>query len=678
MSFLNNTGLAYFYSKLKEKFIQSVNGSAPDSHGNVQINQVSLAENLTSPDAQASIDSFIYRTSGGNASLESGEANLVFINGNMQINGRVAEAWSAQTSNNVVCNINNIDRTTWRSQVSTTGSTTFTYTVSIADGATSNWTSNGSWSPSLSDYGLSSAISGIVNYSIECTRNATGISDATVNPLTFSGTSLGNNSGVYTFNYLEAIEDDESTDDDESREAGWYYNNTLVTLLNYGIATTGTPVEEDTITITWNKGTPTNTTVIISYTAPVQGTLTVAKPTAFQSTGFNQFDKTTMVIENAGISNGSIISNSGTYVCYCPSKGGDHGYAAVSLTGYILTTGNCGMGWCSTQPAIGTTVVTTSENANDSYEAHTGRFTNSADGYIVIVVSNPSDLMMGCAWSDYITDAQELGQYIPYTAPSQILIPTQGYDSEDQLVLLPTATYGIPRLGNVYDTINFDASTYIQRIGYMQYSASNLITVKNWYDTYGTPYDYDEGVYDGDTKIRDGYIFYVLDGNIGVGGSITYTLEVTSIYQVDDHGTEKFTGTTIPVEAELLYGQNLRDKLRTDVLTISEQTPALTDSQKSQVLTNIGVSLQFFNIEVRPSNFNANITYADYPYRASITLANVKSNMISNVIFDVKEATSGIFAPVAQSFNGGIYIYSNSIPDNNIVIPTIICWRANG
>lgn len=672
MSFLNNTGLAYFYSKLKEKFIQSVNGSAPDSHGNVQINQVSLAENLTSPDAQASIDSFIYRTSGGSASLESGEANLVFINGNMQINGRVAEAWSAQTSNNVVCNINSINQATWRSQVSTTGNTTFTYSVSITDGATSNWTSNGSWSPSLSDYGLSSAISGIVNYSIECARSATGISAATVNPLTFSGTSLGNNSGVYVFNYLEAIEDDESIDNDESQEAGWYYNNTLVTLSNYGIATTDTPVEGDVITITWNKGTPTNTTVIISYTAPIQGILTVAKPTAFQSTGFNQFDKTTMIIENAGIANGSIISNSGTYVCYCPSKGGDHGYAAVSLEGHILTTGNCGMGWCSTQPAIGTTVVTTSENASDSYEAYTGRFTNSADGYIVIVVSDPSDLMMGCAWSDYITDAQELGEYIPYTAPSQILIPTQGYDSEDQLVSLPTATYGIPRLGNVYDTINFDASTYIQRIGYMQYSAGNLVTVKDWYNTYGTPYDYDEGIYDGDTKIRDGYIFYVLDGNSG--NPITYTLDTTSIYQVDDHGTEKFTGTTIPVEAELLYGQNLRDKLRTDVVTISEQE--LLPSQQSQIRTNIQAAptpLVFTNVAVDSSMFAADTTYNDFRYCGTIALSSVTSNMIPYVAFNGNEASSGDYCPTVATYDGGIYIYANA--SSNITIPTIMCWR---
>ena len=74
MSFLDENGLAYFYGKLKEKFIQSVNSQTPDASGNVNITNVATADNLTSPDAQASYGTFIYRTSGGNASLSSGEA----------------------------------------------------------------------------------------------------------------------------------------------------------------------------------------------------------------------------------------------------------------------------------------------------------------------------------------------------------------------------------------------------------------------------------------------------------------------------------------------------------------------------------------------------------------------------------------------------------------------------
>ena len=50
---------------------------------------------------------------------------------------------------------------------------------------------------------------------------------------------------------------------------------------------------------------------------------------------------------------------------------------------------------------------------------------------------------------------------------------------------------------------------------------------------------------------------------------ITYTVDIDPAYIVNDWGTEEFIGTTVALGAHSLYGQNLRDKLRTDVLTIS-------------------------------------------------------------------------------------------------------------
>ena len=662
MSFLNNTGLAYFYSKLKEKFIQTVNGAEPDSAGNVQINQVSLANNLTSPDAQASIDNFTYRTSGGNASLESGEANLVFINGNMTVQDRVTELWSATTTNNIECNIDNINKVTWRSKVSTRSTTVFTYSVTIDGASTSSWTSSGTWSPVLSEYGMdNNVISNIINYSISCVSDGTNITSVSISPLTFSNLSIASQSDTYTFTYQKF---------DEEEQGAWYFENEEITLNTYGITFEGTPEHNDKIFVYWIKGTPTNSTVSVFYRPPEQGGLKVAKPTAFQSTGFNQFDKNSMVISNATISNSTIVEDSSQQysVCYCPAKGGEHGYAAVSPGTHIID--SVGMAYSATIPTLGSTVVTTSDNPEDTTTSFAGRFTFSDDGYILIVVDNVDDLMMGCAWSDYISDIQEeLNNnpdfYVAYTPPSQIPVPMSGYDGDVRRAL-PTASYGLPKVGTYYDTINFDAHTYIQRVGQYNYSSENLAIVQDYYDTYGTPYDYDE--YN---------IFYALDGNSGVGSPITYTLErngsyttyrsdtltsgivtnidftkfvknalpsilnydtiihdkyvftntgvdnthwsytyneqtqifnfisdwgvtfdtpssgdvlniyipIDSVYYVDDHGTERVIGTDIPVQVELLYGQNLRDKLRTDVLTISEQE--LYPSQISQIYNNI-------------------------------------------------------------------------------------------
>lgn len=87
--------------------------------------------------------------------------------------------------------------------------------------------------------------------------------------------------------------------------------------------------------------------------------------------------------------------------------------------------------------------------------------------------------------------------------------------------------------------------------------------------------------------------------------------------------------------------------------------------------------LQFDNTAVPTSAFVADTTYEDYPYRAAVALTNVISNMIPDVMLGMAEATSGIFAPVAECYNGGVYLYANDVPESAITIPTIICWRAN-
>ena len=52
-----------------------------------------------------------------------------------------------------------------------------------------------------------------------------------------------------------------------------------------------------------------------------------------------------------------------------------------------------------------------------------------------------------------------------------------------------------------------------------------------------------------------------------------------------------FIGTSVPLMASALYGQDLKNKLRRDVLTISQQT--LTAAQKEQVKENLGIIENF-------------------------------------------------------------------------------------
>ena len=85
--------------------------------------------------------------------------------------------------------------------------------------------------------------------------------------------------------------------------------------------------------------------------------------------------------------------------------------------------------------------------------------------------------------------------------------------------------------------------------------------------------------------------------------------------------------------------------------------------------------LVFADTTVPVSAFVADSTYQDYPFRAAVTLENVLSSMIPNVVYSVVALTDNNFAPVAECYNGGVYIYADSKPQNPVAIDTIICWK---
>lgn len=66
---------------------------------------------------------------------------------------------------------------------------------------------------------------------------------------------------------------------------------------------------------------------------------------------------------------------------------------------------------------------------------------------------------------------------------------------------------------------------------------------------------------------------------------------------------------------------------------------------------------------------------AGYGYRAAIPLAGMTAEYVPDVYFGGNDAVSGNFSPVAQSYEGGIYIYAASPPNAAVNIPTIVVMR---
>lgn len=87
--------------------------------------------------------------------------------------------------------------------------------------------------------------------------------------------------------------------------------------------------------------------------------------------------------------------------------------------------------------------------------------------------------------------------------------------------------------------------------------------------------------------------------------------------------------------------------------------------------------LQFNNTLVKANLFVNDTAYEEYPFRAAVPLKGVLESMIPETVFGISDATSGIFAPASETYNGGVYLYASDVPETDVTIPVIICWKGN-
>ena len=183
-----------------------------------------------------------------------------------------------------------------------------------------------------------------------------------------------------------------------------------------------------------------------------------------------------------------------------------------------------------------------------------GYFTVPSDGFVFVTGGNTTDTEIWMTWSDW-TDEANGGVFEAYTQNT--------IDLSGVMVDFPD---GLMRVGNVFDEINLNTSRAYSRVEKLEYTQENLDMVI----ASGVQYDTDTN--------------YIYAARVA---PITYTIELDGEYTVSDHGMELFTGTSVAVTASSLYGNDLKGKLRRDVLTISQQT--LTAAQKQQVYENLGL-----------------------------------------------------------------------------------------
>lgn len=116
----------------------------------------------------------------------------------------------------------------------------------------------------------------------------------------------------------------------------------------------------------------------------------------------------------------------------------------------------------------------------------------------------------------------------------------------------------------------------------------------------------------------------------------------------------------------------------TDAPTARENLGALSSADGAVTHAKLAadaVKLTFSSTSVPAASFVSDSTYTDFPYRTAVALTGVTASMIPEVVFGVSDAMSGNFAPVAEAYDGGIYLYAAAVPDAAITIPTILAWR---
>lgn len=122
-----------------------------------------------------------------------------------------------------------------------------------------------------------------------------------------------------------------------------------------------------------------------------------------------------------------------------------------------------------------------------------------------------------------------------------------------------------------------------------------------------------------------------------------------------------------------------------DKIEVDHVQHKLKDSELTGVVASLQTELAkrpvqicFTNVTVETTDWvdqSSDPDITDYPYRAAVTTTGTTSDFSPDVRFDLDEAVSGIFAPIAVSDSNVVYIYASTIPASDITIPAIICTK---
>lgn len=167
----------------------------------------------------------------------------------------------------------------------------------------------------------------------------------------------------------------------------------------------------------------------------------------------------------------------------------------------------------------------------------------------------------------------------------------------------------------------------------------------------------------------------VINSIVAVTGETDKTLTVedapADAKAVGNAITNLRNSTTIALNGKLSInggtlsgGLNMSNSKITGLLSPTQNTDAVNKSYVD------GLTKIVRNYEVSAESFVEDDTYTDYPYRASVNAQGITEDWFADVVFPMRDDVT--FAPVCQTYAGGVYIWADAVPESNISIPTIV------
>jgi len=245
-----------------------------------------------------------------------------------------------------------------------------------------------------------------------------------------------------------------------------------------------------------------------------------------------------------------------------------------------------------------------------------GLFNIPANGYIWVEGGDSTTTAVYMTWGDWINGHN--GDWAEY----------EEYEVDFSNVMTNCFPHGLLRAGDIRDEINFTAGTATSNIERLAYNATNLAEA----EASGRTYEFDTN-----------YIYLERET------AVVTEIETTGDYTVSDHGLEMYTGTSLAVYSVIMYGNNLKNKLERDVVTISSQT--LSAAQKTSVRSNISAAsaADVESLNTAIENIKIRVTDAQITTNASGYAYNAISFSTGTIFACVPRST----ADFVQAYRGG-------------------------